>query len=108
MNLPTASHPILARTARRWIQAGVILLVFYFTLIGGFVLGVREYRWWAITLVMLGLLWGGWLLWRSSGRGDIPDTRLGYPLLLMLGATALATAFSTDPRTSASRLALNI
>ncbi len=108
MNLPTASHPILARTARRWIQAGVILSVFYFTLIGGFVLGVREYRWWAITLVMLGLLWGGWLLWRSSGRGDIPDTRLGYPLLLMVGATALATAFSTDPRTSASRLALNI
>jgi O-antigen ligase len=108
MNLPTISHPVLARTARRWMQAGIILLVFYFTLIGGFVLGVREYKWWAITLVMLGLLWGGWLLWRLSGRGLIPDTRLGYPLLLMLGTTALATVFSTDPRMSAGRLALNI
>jgi O-antigen ligase/Tfp pilus assembly protein PilF len=108
MNLSTVNHPVLVRTARRWIQAGILLLVFYFTLIGGFVLGVREYQWWSITLVMLGLLWGGWLLWRLSGRGDIPDTRLGYPLLLMLGATALATAFSTDPRMSGGRLALNI
>jgi tetratricopeptide (TPR) repeat protein/O-antigen ligase len=88
--------------------ASVILLTFYLTLLGGFVLGVREYMWRMITLGILGMLWGSWFLSKLLHRTDLRDTQLEFPLLMMLGATVLTTIFSTDPRMSAGRLGLNI
>lgn len=108
VNALLTDHPVLARTMRRAALAGVILLTFYLTLLGGFVLGVREYRWRMITLGILGLLWGGWFLSKLLRHTDPPDTQLELPLLVMLGITILATIFSTDPRMSAGRLGLNI
>jgi len=101
-------NPVLTRTLRRAAQAAVILLAFYMVLIGGFVLGVREYRWRVITLVMLGLLFGGWYLFKLLRRTEPPLTPVDYPVLIMVAATGLATIFSTDPRISAGRAALNI
>lgn len=108
MNVLTSENPVLRRTIRRAAQAGAILLVFYMVLIGGFVLGVREYKWRVITLSIIGLLLGGWFLYKLLFRTNPPNTGLEYPLLVMLGGTVLATIFSTDPRLSAGRASLNI
>ncbi len=98
----------LTRTIRRSIWAVVILLVYYFTLIGGFAPGIREYRWRMITVSILVLLWGGWFLWKLLHGEDVPGTRLDVPLLAMLGASLLATVVSTDLRTSLDTLLTNI
>jgi TRAP-type C4-dicarboxylate transport system permease small subunit len=58
VNALLSNSPVLRRTLRRFAQASVIVLFFYFTLLGGFALSVREYRWRMITLGILGLLWG--------------------------------------------------
>ncbi|TEU21359.1 MAG: tetratricopeptide repeat protein [Anaerolineales bacterium] len=108
VNALLSNSPVLRRTLRRFAQASVIVLFFYFTLLGGFALSVREYRWRMITLGILGLLWGSWFLSKLLNRADPPDTQLELPLLVMLGTTVLTTAFSTDPRMSAGRLGLNI
>jgi hypothetical protein len=108
VNKLLSPNPVLARTLRRFAQAGLFILSFYLTLIGGFVLGVREYYWRALTLTILSLLAGVWLLYKAQRRSSPPLTGLEIPLLLMLGASALVTWFSTDPRLSAGRFGLNL
>jgi O-antigen ligase/tetratricopeptide (TPR) repeat protein len=108
MNKVYSPNPILVRTRRRLVQAGVFIVTFYLTLIGGFVLGVREYYWRVLTLTLLSLLVGGWLLNKARKGGNPSLTGLETPLFMMLGASALATWFSTDPRLSAGRLGLNL
>jgi O-antigen ligase/tetratricopeptide (TPR) repeat protein len=100
-------NPVLWRTLRRLAQTAVILLTLYMVLLGGFVTGLREYRWRLITLVLLTVLFGGWLLIRWFRDAPL-RTGLELPLLLMLAASLLSTVASTDPRLSAGRLALNI
>lgn len=106
--LPISENPVFARTLHRAVQVAVFLLVYYFVLIGGFAAGMREYKWRMVSLALLSLLWGAWFLWRVLSRADVPTTRLGYPLLVMLVASVLATFFSTDPRLSAGRLIVNM
>jgi O-antigen ligase/tetratricopeptide (TPR) repeat protein len=108
MNTLLSDNPVFARTIQRAAQAGVILLVFYFTLIGGFAPGIEEYKWWMITFGILAVLWGGWFFWRLQHRAGLVDTRLELPLLMMLVATLLAVIFSTDPRMSVGTLLKNV
>jgi O-antigen ligase/tetratricopeptide (TPR) repeat protein len=108
MNKLLSDNPVFTRSIQRAAQAGVILLVFYFTLIGGFAPGIQEYKWWMITLGILAVLWGGWLFWRWQHRADLLDTGLELPSLMMLIATLLAVIFSTDPRMSVDTLLKNV
>jgi putative inorganic carbon (HCO3(-)) transporter len=95
------------RTLRRLAQTVVILLMLYMVLIGGFVTGLRQYHWRLITVILLLLLIGGWVVIKWF-RAAPHRTGLELPLLLMLAASLLSTIFSTDPRLSAGRLALNV
>lgn len=106
--LPAKHNAMITRTMHRAAQAGVILLVYYFILIGGFAAGMREHSWRMVTLILLSLVLGGWFLWRVLNHIEVPSTGLGYPLLAMLGVSALAALFSTDPRLSIGRLSLNL
>ena len=92
-------------TARaRWsylAQESVLILVLgYVLLLGGTFNGLVLYRLNLINALLVaigGILWLGWRLWR---RRPLPRTRLDYPLLALLAAHFLATAFSIDPRRS--------
>ncbi|MEW5961424.1 MAG: O-antigen ligase family protein, partial [Chloroflexota bacterium] len=79
------------------IQLGLLVLAIYYTFIGGqTALGIYDHRWRLITLWFTAVIIGLWLLWRWFGRVKIPRTPLDYPLLFLLLAWLLATAFSVN------------
>ncbi|MFQ6099710.1 MAG: tetratricopeptide repeat protein [Anaerolineae bacterium] len=81
-------------------ESALILLMGYVLLLGGTFNGLVLYRLNlinALLIAIVGALWLGWRLWR---RCPLPRTHLDYPLLALLAAYFLATAFSIDPRRS--------
>lgn len=100
--MPTETSIPRSAAARRYLaqEAALILLLGYALLLGGTFNGLVLYRLNrinALLIAALGLAWLGWRFWR---RVPLPRTRLDYPLLALLAATALAAAFSIDPRRS--------
>lgn len=81
-------------------ESVLILLMGYVLLLGGTFNGLVLYRLNLINTLLIavgGLLWLGW---RLRQRRFLPRTYLDYPLLALLAAYFLATAFSIDPRRS--------
>lgn len=95
------------RTLDRLIQTLVILLIAYYTVIGGFVAGVREYPWRLTTEIITFLLVGGWLLKKLIRRENLPATPFDLPILALIISSILSAAFSTDPRVSWENVLLN-
>jgi putative inorganic carbon (HCO3(-)) transporter len=94
------------------LQLGLLLLVFYYTFIGGqTALGVYDHTWRAITQWVTSALITSWLLWRwlsprqvprgclpiSKSHGDTYLTSVDWPLLWLLLAWTLSIIFSVNP-----------
>jgi tetratricopeptide (TPR) repeat protein/O-antigen ligase len=80
------------------LQLGTLLLVFYYTLIGGQTdLAVYSHTWRAVTQWISSALIAGWLLWRWLNPRTISTRPVDGPLLGWLLAWLLATIFSVNP-----------
>ena len=102
------TQPALQRSIQRITQTLVILLTLYYTLLGGFAVGVHESRWRLVTYILTGLLWAGWLVNRLKRKQPWPRTPLDWPLLALIVTVILSTIFSTDPRLSFDSLLLTL
>jgi hypothetical protein len=102
------TQPALQRSIQHITQTLVILLTLYYTLLGGFAVGVHESRWRLVTYILTGLLWAGWLVNRLKRKQPWPRTPLDWPLLVVIGTVILSTIFSTDPRLSFDSLLLTL
>ena len=96
------------RTLNRAIQALIILIITYYTLIGGFVAGIREYPWRITTEIITFLLLGGWLFKKLVKKEDLLKTPLDWPILALIAVSLVSAPFSTDPRVSWENAFLNI
>lgn len=89
--VPQSPLPVAA------VQLGLLVLAIYYTFIGGQTAqGIFDHYWRQVTLWLTAFLAGGWLLWRLAGKTKIPRTPLDYPLLFLVFAWYLATAFSIN------------
>ena len=94
MKATTAPKSPLLITA---LQLGLLLFVIYYTFVGGQTAqGIYDHRWRLITLWLMSLLVGGWLLGRLVRRAKPPQTRFDKPLLWLLIAWLVATVFSVN------------
>ena len=102
------TNPVLQRSIQRIIQTLIILLTLYYTLLGGFYVGVHESRWRIVTYALSGLLLGSWLINRLRQKRPWPHTPLDGALLAVMGTMTLSTCTSTDPRLSLDSLLLTL
>ena len=78
----------------------LVALVAYFVPTGGLVKGVYDFPWRVANQLALGLLFGGWLLWKlRKGQGPV-RTSLDWVIAAWLALTLLTTLFSLDQRMS--------
>jgi O-antigen ligase len=79
------------------IQLGLLLIVIYYTLIGGQTAQVIfDHHWRSISQWLTAGLIGGWLAWRFFSRIKPPRTPVDRPLLGLLAAWLGATFFSIN------------
>lgn len=81
-------------------EATLFLGLSYVVLVGGTLNGLVLYRLNATTTVLIALGGALWLIWRWRRRRPFPATALDGPLLALLAAYVVASAFSVDPRRS--------
>jgi tetratricopeptide (TPR) repeat protein/O-antigen ligase len=91
-----------AKTRWRYLaqESVLILSLGYALLLGGTFNGLVLFRLNLINAIFVAAVGGLWLGWRLWRRRPLPRTPLDYPLLALLAAYFLATAFSIDPRRS--------
>jgi putative inorganic carbon (HCO3(-)) transporter len=102
------TNPVLQRSIQRIIQTLIILLTLYYTMLGGFFVGVHESRWRIVTYVLSGLILSGWLINKLRRKQSWPHTPLDWALLAVIGTMFLSTFTSTDPRLSLDSLLLTL
>jgi putative inorganic carbon (HCO3(-)) transporter len=87
-------------------QSAALLLLSYFSLIGGSLSGIWFYRLRRLSLVVLAVaVTAWWVLWARRGF-PFPRTRLDLAWLAFIAAQGLATLFSIDPRRGVIQLTL--
>lgn len=84
----------------------ILLIIFalYFTFIGGTFFTSTHFIARIVHQVLLLLLFGGWLLYRSVKRQPFPATPLDGPVLVYFLVYSLATVFALDVRISVEQL----
>ena len=102
------TNPVLQRSIQRIIQTLIILLTLYYTMLGGFFVGVHESRWRIVTYVLSGLILSGWLINKLRRKQSWSHTPLDWALLAVIGTMALSTCTSTDLRLSLDSLLLTL
>ena len=90
---PPSKSPLLITA----IQLGLLMIIVYYTLIGGQTAqGIFDHRWRLMTQWLSAFILGGWLLWRFfSPKGPI-RTPVDGPLLFILISWIMASFFSIN------------
>lgn len=80
------------------LQLGLLVLVIYYTFIGGQTAQViYDDHWRLLTIGLSAALFVAWLVWRLVGPARVPRTPVDGPLLALLVAALVATFFSINP-----------